>query len=582
MEPVKLIAIYARVSTARQEEEETILSQLIALREFALKNNYCIVQEYTDEGWSGDVLARPALDRLRQDAKQKIWNAALVYDPDRLARRYSYQELIMDELKEAGIELLFMTVAAPQNSEDKILYGVRGLFAEYERAKIAERFRLGKLRKVKAGNILTAEPLYGYNYIPKEEHREGYYTINETEASVVRMIFTWVAEEGLSQRNIIRRLQEMGIKPRKSIRGVWSTSTLTTMLRHKGYIGQAHWGKSFAVVPERPFKSEKYRKTKKTSRKERPEEEWYKIPIPSIINERLFNRAREQIARNLELSPRNRKNQYLLAGKIHCVCGTRRAGEGPQQGKHLYYRCSNRIHNFPLPATCTEKGINARIADALVWQQVLALMCSPELMLKQAERSMNARKEKVSPLIVDEAALLSEASKLKEQEDRYNKAYGAGIFSMEQLTAYLSPIREKKALVQNRLRLWREQKSNTDSMTVPDKKILADLAEQTKALAGDISFEVKRAIVMNVIQKVVGTKERLSVYGHIPVSPHVNFNSIHRYPESIISNDTFNHFGDKTVPFSFEIAIPNYDTFYNTTRQLRRNKRGRFIAKLQA
>jgi site-specific DNA recombinase len=151
----KLIATYSRVSTATQEEQQTIKTQLNTLKDFSEKNNYHIVKEYIDDGWSGDILARPALDRLRQDAKSKMWEAILIYDPDRLARRYSYQELIMDELKEAGIEIIFVTISAPKNSEDKILYGVRGLFAEYERAKISERFRLGKVRKVKEGHILV-------------------------------------------------------------------------------------------------------------------------------------------------------------------------------------------------------------------------------------------------------------------------------------------------------------------------------------------------------------------------------------------------------------------------------------------
>ena len=200
---IKLIAIYGRVSTSNQENEGTIETQLAAVKEFASKNNYTIVQEYLDNGWSGDSIVRPALDQLRMDAKQKIWEAVLIYDPDRLARRYSYQELIMDELREAGIEIIFVTVSAPKNSEDKILHGVRGLFAEYERAKISERFRLGKLRKVKEGHILVSKPLYGYNYIKKQqkvsgEKIHGYYEINPKEARIVKMIFNWVAEEGLT------------------------------------------------------------------------------------------------------------------------------------------------------------------------------------------------------------------------------------------------------------------------------------------------------------------------------------------------------------------------------------------------
>src|SRR6266567_3073057 len=109
------IAIYARVSTARQEEDGTIENQLRVLREFAQQNNRNIIKEYIDNGWSGDILARPALDELRADATRKLWKAVLIYDPDRLARRYSYQELVMDELRDHRIDVLFITVSAPKN-----------------------------------------------------------------------------------------------------------------------------------------------------------------------------------------------------------------------------------------------------------------------------------------------------------------------------------------------------------------------------------------------------------------------------------------------------------------------------------
>lgn len=113
--PIRLIATYSRVSENPDEEERTIKNQLMTFSELAGKNNWQIVQEYKDDDWSGDILERPALDKLRLDAKGKdrAWEAVLIYDPDRLARRYSYQELVMDELKEAGVEVMFVTVSAP-------------------------------------------------------------------------------------------------------------------------------------------------------------------------------------------------------------------------------------------------------------------------------------------------------------------------------------------------------------------------------------------------------------------------------------------------------------------------------------
>jgi site-specific DNA recombinase len=260
-QPSLLIAIYARVSTARQEEEGTIETQLSVIREFALKNNYTIIKDYVENGWSGGMLARPALDQLRQDAKKRLWQAVLIYDPDRLARRYSFQELVMDELRELRIETLFVTVSPARNHEDRLLSGVRGIFAEYERVKISERFRLGKVRKAKEGHIISSEAPYGYTFIPKSEKKQGYYEINGYEAHVVKTIFSLVADEGVSIRKLAGRLMEMGIPPRESSRGVWSTSTLSTLLRNKTYIGEGHFGASYAVLPERPLKNTTYRKS---------------------------------------------------------------------------------------------------------------------------------------------------------------------------------------------------------------------------------------------------------------------------------------------------------------------------------
>lgn len=557
MNTLKRIATYSRVSTSAQEDQQTIQTQLLTLKEFAEKNDYAIIQEYTDEGWSGDSIIRPALDQLRVDAKKKIWEAVLIYDPDRLARRYSYQELVMDELKEAGIEVIFVTISTPKNSEDKILYGVRGLFAEYERAKIAERFRLGKLRKIKEGHLIVSEALYGYRYIRKQDKIHGYYEINIEEAHVVKMIFTMVADEKLTLRSVVKKLQALNIKPRKSKRGVWSTSTLTTLLRNKGYIGEAHWGSSIAIVPKNPTNKEKYRKNKKSSRKIRPESEWFIIPITPIIDRKLFFRAREQLEENFKLCQRNTKNEYLLSKKIYCPCGRRRTGEGPQHGKHLYYRCTDRVLSFPLPHTCKERGINARIADQIVWQKITELMTSPKLLFKQAERWRNTQSIKVTSSVDEIQAIEKEITKLKYEEDRYNKAYGAELFTLEKLKEYTIPIRERISLLQAEVDKNKQYENQVKTIALPDKEDLNIFAERAAKTLNNLNFTTRRAIIVNVVEKIIGTQGKLLVYGNIAINEnnHVAFNSNDRYglnttrhpvsPENII-----------LIPFSFDICLP--------------------------
>jgi len=552
MEPKKLIATYARVSTARQEEEQTIQSQIMLFKEEAEKKNYHIVKEYTDDGWTSDTLARPGLDQLRADARGGIFEAVLIYDPDRLARRYSYQELILDELREAGIEVLFITVSAPKNSEEKILYGVRGLFAEYERAKITERFRIGKLRKIKEGHILTTEALYGYMYIRKQEKVHGYYEIHPEEARVVQMIFSWIGHEGLTLRKVVRRLQDLAILPRKSKRGVWSTSTLSTLLRHRGYIGEAHYGKSYAVVPEKPLKVQKYKRMKKSSRKVHPDSEWYVIPIPPIIDKNLFDRVQERLKLNFEcLCKRNKKNNYLLSNRIWCVCGRKRTGEGPQQGKYLYYRCTDRVLTFPLPPTCIEKGISAIVADEKVWSKVKDLMTSPDLMQEQITRLQTNLKSKPSSTETDISTHEKELEKLVKQEDRYNAAYGAGLFTLEKLKEYLLPIRDRVNAINSQIATIRTEQQEYKAAVLPNEDAILAFAEKSKRVLDNLDFDGKREIIINVIEKIVASQDGgMQVYGHIPIGS--NESNVEFIPDYRHGQDTNRH----QIPFHFTVKIP--------------------------
>lgn len=553
-EEIKFVALYQRVSTSNQEEANTVQNQNMVLEDFVKKNGYMVVERYIDNGWSGDTLARPELDRMRQEARNKKWNAVVIYDPDRLARRYSYQELIVDELREQGIEVMFSTVTAPKNSEDKILYGVRGLFAEYERTKIAERFRLGKLRTIKEGHVLGSDAPYGYRYIRKNKENgipHGSYEVIEDEARVVRMIFQWIADDGLTIRGVVRKLMELGIKPRKSTRGVWATSTLNHLLRNRSYMGEAQWGKSYAVAPTNPLKEEKYKKNKKSSRRARPREEWINVKVPEMIDENLFNRTKEKLQSNFTFSGRNKKNEYLLAGKIWCSCGNRRCGSSPLGGKNLYYRCNNRIRNFPLPSTCNEKGVNSRIADKLVWQNLSSLMKSPILMKSQVERWFDNAQNKTKISTADIEVMATEIKFLKEKVDRNNKAYVEGLFTLEKLKEYTSPILKKVGSLEYQIAQSKQGQDENEKLSKPIACEIEEFAKESTEKLETLSFNSKRGIVVHVVEKVIATQEKLQVSGFIPIKSNVSFCSIHRH--GVNTNTPGN---DRKIPFYFEIKMP--------------------------
>jgi len=159
--------LYARVSSEQQASAHTVASQVAALREriaadgLVLRNDLAFV----DEGYSGATLIRPALERLRDAAAAGGVDRLYVHSPDRLARKYAYQALLIDELRCAGVAVVFLNRALGQSPEDDLLLQVQGMVAEYERAKILERSRRGKRHGAHDGvvNVLSGAP-YGYQY----------------------------------------------------------------------------------------------------------------------------------------------------------------------------------------------------------------------------------------------------------------------------------------------------------------------------------------------------------------------------------------------------------------------------------
>ncbi len=529
---IKFVASYLRVSGSKQEEEKTIDAQRVSVQDHAKKHSYLIIKEYKDEAWSGDTLSRPDLDQLRLDAKSKIWDAILIHDPDRLARRGAWQEVVIEELLDLGIPILFVTTPPPGNDYEIISNKMRGVFAEYERMKIRERFRMGKVARVRNGYVLTTEAPYGYTYIPNSgkrgspEYVPGHYEINEREKKILEEIFKMVADEGLTVRGVVRELYRLGIPPRKSKRGVWATSTLSTMLRHKAYIGKAHWGASYAVVPENPTKHEKYKKIKKTSRRMRPEKDWELIDVTPIIDKELFERAGVQLRKNFEMLGRNKKNNFLLAGSIFCNCGGRRAGEGVQRGKHLYYRCINRVRTFPLPPTCKEASINAKIADEIVWNNIEKIISSPELLREQIEKWQKNRHGDIKrQSTIDIENTRKEIAKLQAQEDRYAHLYAKEAITLEKFEEYATPVREKVRMFEDQIAKARLEETPKDELVLPDQNEIEIFAQEASKHLENLSFEAKKDIVIRASTKVISAKEELHVHGFISLN---QFNVVFR------------------------------------------------------
>src|SRR5713101_3829529 len=212
------LAIYARVSTEEQREGQNIDSQVAELERFSREKGWPIVGIYKDEGWSGGVMERPELDRLRDDAQKGLFEAALINDVDRLARDVAHLGIIKRDLERKGVKVIFRKLPSDASATSNLMVNILGSFAEFERELISDRTRRGRRHKVEVRKqYLGGNTSYGYRYVPMDRiaGREGVLELEPTEAAVVRQMFEWVDQEGLSARRTLNRLNTLKIPPKK-------------------------------------------------------------------------------------------------------------------------------------------------------------------------------------------------------------------------------------------------------------------------------------------------------------------------------------------------------------------------------
>jgi DNA invertase Pin-like site-specific DNA recombinase len=277
---------------------------------------------FEDEGFSGSTVVQPALERLRDLVAQVHVDILLCHAPDRLARRYAYQVLLLEEFARAGTAVRFLKATPADTPEAALLVQVQGIIAEYEKAQILERTRRGKLHRAKAGsvNVLSGAP-FGYRYVRKGTDTPAHYEIVEHEARIVRELFRHYTEEPLSLRALGKWLTEQGI-PTAAGKTLWDHSTVRQLLRNPAYCGQAAFGRT-AQMDQLPRTTRWHRLSgakpgKRPARRMTLPEHWIHIVVPAIVSEELFELA----ARRLEDKPaflRTTNKAAVSVARIDCV-----------------------------------------------------------------------------------------------------------------------------------------------------------------------------------------------------------------------------------------------------------------------
>jgi site-specific DNA recombinase len=389
------VAIYARVSTQRQAQAQTIEQQLERLRAYVEKQGWELLSEnvFRDDGISGSTLKRPGLDSLRDKVVARNIDCIVITAPDRLARNYVHQMLLLEEWEKYGCRVEFLDRPISQDPHDQLVLQIRGAVAEYERTLIADRMRRGRQAKYRAGILLPwTRPLYGYQLDPDHPRDPARVTLNETEAVVVREMFAFYFQEKTTLYGLIQHLHAMGISAPQGGE-YWSTTSVRAILTNPAYTGQVYVGRTRIAKPRIRRSALKPVGNQGITHASAPKEEWIPVAsIPAVITRQLFERVQTKLSHNQQVASRNNTaHPYLLRSLVSCgVCNLSCMGRTVPPG-YDYYICRGKI-NIPASPShehCPARFIPAHQLDELVWLDLCQLMTHPELIKAALQRAQN-------------------------------------------------------------------------------------------------------------------------------------------------------------------------------------------------
>ncbi len=522
---MKVAAIYARVSSERQREEQTIASQTAALVKFAQDEGYAVPQEWVfeDEGYSGSRLDRPGLERVRDLASEAQVEAVLVHSPDRLSRKYAYQVLLLEELGRQGVEVRFIRCPQARTPEERLLVHFQGMIAEYERAQVAERTRRGKRHRAKAGSVsvLSGAP-YGYRYVRKTQASEAYYQVIEREAEVVREVYELYTQGQLSIAAIVRRLNDKAIPTRRKA-SRWERSTVWAMLRNPAYKGTACFGKTEAKEREkvtRALRRRGGRSPRCSANRERPREEWIEIPVPAIVDEQSFELAQEQLEKNKRHSRRRTIEPTLLQGLLVCrECGYAlyRSSTRTSKRKIYYYRCpGSDSYRHPDGRVCGNRPVRQDHLDEVVWKQVVQLLEDPGLIRGEIRRRIEDI-QKSHPAKRRREALGRELVRVRKSIGKLLDAYQEDLVQLEELRKRMPQLRKREEALRSQLQGLQAAAENQEVfLRLADN--LERFLTRLRRSADTMSVTERQKVLRLVVKEIHVGRSTIQIKHSIPIA----------------------------------------------------------------
>ncbi len=481
--PLTPAALYARVSSDRQDVDLSVAAQLRALRDYAKANGYSIAREYVDEAESGRIADRPQFrEMIDEGSKPKApFQVILVWKFSRFTRKREHAVAFKAQLRRKGIRVVSITEQAEDNATGRLLEGIIESVDEYYSENLGQEVVRGMREAASRGFFLGSKAPFGYTRVKVSDGMKERPTleVDPVAAPIVKEIFE-SSRRGNGLAEICKDLNGRGIT-NKGKR--WQKNVIHYLLTNEAYTGTAVWGVK--------------RKDEKAGEPVRVENAW-----PALVSRELFDAVQQGLHQRAPTVQRPARvgSQYLLSGLLRCgVCGRSYSAQGAKSGQFAYYVCSSLFREGA--GACTARYLNAAKVEDLVIEKVRERILTEEtiteLVTLVAEEIDNLAGEVNGRL----TAINAELSDVETRLENLYQALETQQLPIEVLSPRILSLKGR----QDQLTAAREEAEfqlEQRRAELPTSKEIKGYVEDFRALFQEGTFPERKALIRNFVQGI--------------------------------------------------------------------------------
>jgi site-specific DNA recombinase len=508
-------ALYARVSTKNQVEDGTSLDYQIEIGTKKAIEIGVLASEiriYREEGFSGEDIDRPDMNRLRLDVSKGMVKRVIVTHPDRLSRDMTDKLIVCGEFERHNIELVFVDTEYKNTPEGQLFFNMQSAIAQYELAMIKKRTTRGVISAVrdKKKVMPMRVPPYGYDLVDSQ------LIVNPQEAEFVKKIYKWYVYDRFTMRQIGENLYNLSALPKRKESKNWSASSIQNILSNEVYIGKYYYNR------RKTNKIKGQKTTNGNPKREytlRDKEDWYEIAVPSIVDQSIFTLAQLQRSKNGEKSG-NIKHEYLLRQLIRCGhCGskwsaytssTSQVNKTTGEKKTWYfkrYRCGGKIQRTfgeGSSRKCNANIVSAEFLDDYIWNELLVKnLSNADSLFNRLNENQN---DGVSEEIIETYNILKKQLETKESEkERVKVLFKHGVIDEEEMLVDIGKLSKEIKKMQNDISGYEEKiaSQKVKEISIDQIKQITNQVQLLIQNGNQVSYEDKRKIVEMLIDEVI-------------------------------------------------------------------------------